>query len=275
MKLIADSGSTKVSWRAIPTDGPVIEIETEGINPVFAEDGQIVETLSSVKDRTGMADEIHFYGAGVIGDSEIRLRKCLEAVFPGAEIETASDIVAAARALCGRRKGIACILGTGSNTCLYDGSRIIGHVNAGGFILGDEGSGGDLGKALISDFVKGVMPPELSDELAGRYGLDYLTVVKKVYREAYPSRFLASFAPFISEHRDLPYIQQLCRGRFTAFLERNILQYPDARQLPISFTGSVAYYFRDELEKAVEACGLTMGRVVRGPIDALVEYHSN
>lgn len=205
MQLIADSGSTKVDWRAIFDSGEVKSISTEGINPVFMDDDRIIgifkEHLLPVvgKDVTGEdVEKIWFYGAGVVGD-EIRekLNRCFKAVFPGSECFTASDVLAAARALCGRSSGIACILGTGSNSCFYDGEDVVKNVRAGGFILGDEASGAYLGKRLVSDFIKGLLPEAIENEFIKRYNLDYPSIVQKVYREQLPSRFLASFSPFI------------------------------------------------------------------------------
>ena len=212
MQLIADSGSTKVSWRAILDDGSVRAIETVGINPVFMEDAEIESILTEklVPEIGTKVDAIFFYGAGMVGgEISAKLERCFGKVFPGSTCEAASDVLAAARALCGHKPGIACILGTGSNSCFYDGEGIAENVRAGGFILGDEASGAYLGKRLISDFIKGLLPAPVENAFKKRYGLDYMTIVQKVYREPMPSRFLASFSPFIAEFRNHPHIANL------------------------------------------------------------------
>ena len=277
MQLIADSGSTKVSWRAICDDGSVKSIETVGINPVFMEDAEIESILTEklVPEIGTKVDAIFFYGAGMVGgEISAKLERCFGKVFPGSTCEAASDVLAAARALCGHKPGIACILGTGSNSCFYDGEGIAQNVRAGGFILGDEASGAYLGKRLISDFIKGLLPPPIEKEFAKRYGLDYMAIVQKVYREPMPSRFLASFSPFIAEFKNHPHIANLLKSSFEEFLRRNIIHY-DYKKYPVNFVGSVAYYYKDILEKAVAAAGMRMGIILKAPIDGLVEYHKN
>lgn len=277
MQLIADSGSTKVSWRAVGDDGSVRAIETEGINPVFLEDAAIEAVLNEklVPVIGTKVAAIYFYGAGVVaGEPTDRLHRCFGKVFPGATVETVSDVLAAARALCGHKPGIACILGTGSNSCFFDGEGIADNVKAGGFILGDEASGAYLGKRLISDFIKGLLPVPIENAFNKRYGLDYPTIVQKVYREPMPSRFLASFSPFIAEYRNHPYMANLLKSSFEEFLRRNVAHY-DYKKYPVNFVGSVAYYYKDILDKAVAASGMRMGTVLQAPIDGLVSYHKN
>ena len=277
MQLIADSGSTKVSWRAICDDGSVKAIETVGINPVFMEDADIEKILNEelVPVIGSKVDQIFFYGAGIVGgEISAKLERCCGRVFPGSTCEAASDVLAAARALCGHKPGIACILGTGSNSCFYDGEGIAQNVRAGGFILGDEASGAYLGKRLISDFIKGLLPAPIENEFNKRYGLDYLAIVQKVYREPMPSRFLASFSPFIAEFKNHPHMANLLKSSFEEFLRRNIVHY-DYRKYPVNFVGSVAFYYKDILEKAVNAAGMRMGIILKAPIDGLVEYHKN
>ena len=277
MQLIADSGSTKVSWRAILDDGSVRAIETVGINPVFMEDAEIESILTEklVPEIGTKVDAIFFYGAGMVGgEISAKLERCFGKVFPGSTCEAASDVLAAARALCGHKPGIACILGTGSNSCFYDGEGIAENVRAGGFILGDEASGAYLGKRLISDFIKGLLPAPVENAFKKRYGLDYMAIVQKVYREPMPSRFLASFSPFIAEFRNHPHIANLLKSSFEEFLRRNIIHY-DYQKYPVNFVGSIAYYYKDILEKAVNASGMRMGTVLQGPIDGLVDYHKN
>lgn len=275
MQLIADSGSTKVDWRAIKEDGSVIEISTEGINPVFQTREQILDIFNTklVPVLGNGVKEIYFYGAGVVSPEVCgALSGYFKEVFPESECFAASDVLAAARALCGHKPGIACILGTGSNSCMYDGKEIVKNVRAGGFILGDEASGGYLGKRLISDFIKGLLPKEIEDVFVERYGLDYMAIVQKVYRESLPSRFLASFSPFLNEFKEHPYIHNLLRSSFDEFFKRNIVHY-DYQNNEVNFVGSIAYYYRPIIEESAAAQGMKVGKIIKSPIDGLVEYH--
>ena len=274
--LIADSGSTGVDWRLIG-EGTTVTATTQGINPVFMDRDAMIrvlreELLPQLGEQQPIA-RICFYGAGIVSE-EVSFRVCdaLQEVFPDATGEAASDLLAAARALCGTKPGIACILGTGSNSCFYDGAQIVSNVRAGGFILGDEASGAWFGKQLLSDYVKGLLPQNLTDELVRRFGIDYPTIVQKVYREPLPSRYLASFAPFIEEHGNHPYIKNLLRNGFDAFLLRNVAQY-DYRRYPVHFTGSVAWHFRELLGRCLTAAGMRQGTIVQRPIESLTEYH--
>ncbi|MBS7385190.1 MAG: ATPase [Candidatus Egerieousia sp.] len=275
MQLIADSGSTKVDWRAIKDDGSIVEISTEGINPVFITPEEIVKILSQkLLPVIGPGvKNVYFYGAGVVSPQLIAtLSESFKKVFPESETFAASDVLAAARALCGHNPGIACIMGTGSNSCFYDGENIAKNVRAGGFILGDEASGGVLGKKLISDFIKGLLPAHIQAEFDKRYDLDYMKVVEKVYKQPMPSRFLASFAPFINEFIADPYMENLVNTSFDEFFKRNISQY-DYKNHTVNFVGSIAFYFKDKLVAAAERNGMKVGRVLKTPIEGLVEYH--
>lgn len=275
MILIADSGATKVDWRCIRPDGSMVEIQTEGINAVFMTSEQIVDLLrTQLLPQLGPdVKEVYFYAAGVVSaELSKNLAECFDAVFPGCSCVAESDILAAARALCGNKPGIACILGTGANTCFYDGEKVTKNVRAGGFILGDDGSGAVIGKHFISDFVKGLLPKEIEDEFVKRYGYEYKDIVQKVYREALPSRFLASFSPFINEFRSHPHIAKLLRRCFDDFFERNIAQYDYANN-SVNLVGSVAHYYRDILEESAAAHGMKIGRIMKSPITGLVEYH--
>lgn len=275
MQLIADSGSTKVDWRAIKDDGSIVEISTEGINPVFITPEEIVKILSQkLLPVIGPGvKNVYFYGAGVVSPQLIAtLSESFKKVFPESETFAASDVLAAARALCGHNPGIACIMGTGSNSCFYDGENIAKNVRAGGFILGDEASGGVLGKKLISDFIKGLLPAHIKAEFDKRYDLDYMKVVEKVYKQPMPSRFLASFAPFINEFIADPYMENLVNTSFDEFFKRNISQY-DYKNHTVNFVGSIAFYFKDKLVAAAERNGMKVGRVLKTPIEGLVEYH--
>ncbi len=277
IQLIADSGSTKVDWRALMPDGTVKAIYTEGINPVFQTAEYIIEIFRKklLPELGSGVTDVYFYGAGVLSAEISRtLSNCFKSVFPNSICHAASDVLAAARALCGHRAGIACIMGTGSNTCFYDGKDVVKNVRAGGFILGDEASGGVLGKKLLSDFIKGLLPEEIEKEFVKRYGLDYPKIVEKVYKQPLPSRFLASFSPFINEFRSHPHINNLLRTSFEEFFTRNIYSY-DYKNYDVNLVGSIAYYYEDILKDVAALKGVRIGKILQAPIEGLVEYHKN
>lgn len=279
MILIADSGSTKTDWRAVNRFGSVKGISTEGINPVFMEEKQIVDILKkklapAIAESDEKLEAIYFYGAGVIDDERAALIcKALKKVFKDAACEAASDLLAAARGLCGHQEGIACIIGTGSNSCFFDGEQIVSNVKAGGFILGDEAGGAWIGKKLLSDYIKGLLPTAIRDKFEKTFGLDYSSIVSKVYRESMPGAFLASFAPFLADFNNHPYVKSLLKEGFESFLSRNVMQY-DWKNREINFTGSIAFYFKEALVRALVAGGMKPGRIVRKPMDGLIKYHT-
>lgn len=275
MQLIADSGSTKVDWKAIKENDDIVSISTEGLNPVFVSK-EFISNVLREKLLPIIGDdvtEIFFYGAGVVSPEHINtMSLAFKDVFPKSVCYAASDLLAAARALCGHKPGIACIMGTGGNTCFYDGNDIVKNVRAGGFILGDEASGGNLGKRLISDFIKGLLPKEVESEFISRYNLDYIKIVERVYKQPMPNKFLASFAPFINEFRDNPHIKNIVIESFDDFFKRNISQY-DYNNYPVNVVGSIAYYFSDFLNESAEKFGASVGKILKSPIDGLVDYH--
>ncbi len=275
MLLIADSGATKVDWRALTDKGEVKEIATEGINPVFLSKERIVEILKNelLPIIGPNVRQVFFYGAGVVSPEIIGgLQTCFKEVFPKSNCTAESDMLAAARALCGHKAGIASILGTGSNSCFYDGMGIVKNVRAGGFILGDEASGAYLGKRFLSDFIKGLLPKEIEEEFVKRFDLDYIKIVQKVYREPVPSKFLASFSPFIFEYREDPHVRRMLLSSFDEFLSRNIVHY-DYMNYPLNFVGSVAFHYRDILEESIRRKGMKLGKILKSPISGLVDYH--
>ena len=276
MKLIADAGSTKTDW--IVTNNSLItkQIKTKGINPFYQTESDIIQLISTeIKSQIDEIEinEIYFYGAGCTTEKQPIVANALKASFTNAKIEVDSDLLAAARALCGHSEGIACILGTGSNSCLYDGKNIIQNTSPLGFILGDEGSGAYLGKTLVSDFLKRQMPDNIADLFANKYRLTTKEAVENVYRQPLPNRYLAQFTPFLSENIAEPYCYNLVFDSFIAFFARNIVHYPDFRTLPIAFTGSVAYHFADVLEVAAYDFGLNFSHIAQAPIDGLAEFH--
>lgn len=277
MRLIADSGSTKVAWRAIHSNGLVQEITTAGINPFFQTEEQIINELNEhlLPHIGAEVNEIHFYGAGVSTPDQVKtLQSCFNAIFPNATTSAYTDLLAAARALCGNKPGIAGILGTGANSCFYDGKEIIDNVPACGFILGDEGSGAVLGKKLISDYFKRQLPADIKALFDQKYNLTYGNIVAKVYKEPFPNRYLATFSLFINENKSHPYIANLLRVSFEEFFTRNIMHY-DYQNYPVNLVGSVAYHYSDILTEVANKLGIKIGVIIQSPIDGLANYHKS
>ncbi len=277
MNLIADSGSTKTAWCLSYGNQIFKQFETAGINPFFQTEDEIKAQLEDALLPQIVGDSvenIYFYGAGCADPMKNKaLEELLKSVVGSNAAFVASDMLGAARGLLGKDRGIACILGTGANSGVYDGENLIKGVYAGGYILGDEGSGGVLGKLLISDWVKKQMPQDIYDALTEEYGLTYLGIVDRVYKQPFPNRWLAQFTKFMSAHRDSAYVHALLVGAFKAFFERNIKQYEEWAELEVGFIGSIAYYFNAELREAADACGIKLGKVMQNPIPGLVEYH--
>jgi glucosamine kinase len=276
MKLIADSGSTTTAWKLIENSGEVKNIQTSGINPFFRTEEDIFQELSQLlSPETGTdIQEIFFYGAGIINaEKGDIIRRALIRIYPEAVIETHSDVLAAARALFGNRPGIACILGTGSNVCLYDGEKITGGVSPLGFILGDEGSGAVMGRKLLGDYFKEVMPIRLREKFAGRFNLTREEVLNRVYRAEKPNQFLAQFVPFLSEHADSAYCHEFVQHNFMEFFERNVSKLPNYTKYSIGFVGSVAYFFSQILGNTASYFGFEAITILKEPIEGLERYH--
>ena len=277
MNLIADSGSTKTAWCLSCGNQIIKQFETAGINPFFQTEEEIIAQLKETllpQIVCNDVENVYFYGAGCADPVKNNaLGEVLKSVIGAKTAFVASDMLGAARGLLGRERGIACILGTGANSGVYDGEALVKGVYAGGYILGDEGSGGVLGKLLISDWVKKQMPQDIYDALTEEYGLTYLDIVDRVYKQPFPNRWLAQFTKFMSARRENEYIHNLLVGAFKAFFERNIKQYEEWKELEVGFIGSIAFYFNAELREAAEMCGIKLGKVMQNPIDGLVEYH--
>ncbi|MCL1973381.1 MAG: ATPase, partial [Bacteroidetes bacterium] len=271
-----DSGSTKVAWRVVHPDGSIQKISTSGINPVFLSHREICAILEELRAAfKGEVGFIHFYAAGVTGPQmEEYMQECFQQVFPKAVSTADSDMVAAARALCGNKPGIACILGTGSNSCFYDGQEIMpGKVPAGGFILGDEGGGAVLGRKLLSDFIKRQLPPEIERAFKTQFpDLDINLIIQKVYREPIPGRFLASFSPFLHEYSHNQHINNLLHHSFAEFFSRNVAQY-EYKHYPVNMVGSIAHYYQDIIGEEAQRQGMTIGKILKTPIEGLLAYH--
>ena len=268
--LIADSGSTKTSWLAINTDGSRTEFETAGINPIRDSKEGIEAILSTITIKHSPY-VLNFYGAGCLPPYSDSLHTLLQQHFPNTEICVESDLLGAAHALCGKEEGIACILGTGSNSCLYNGLQIVDNVSPLGYILGDEGSGAVLGRNLVGDLLKGQMNERLLKAFNSETGLTRADIIQKVYRETQPNRFLASLVPFLDRHREEEEIHQFLIANYRSFFRRNVVHY-NRSDIPVSFVGGVAFTFQNELAEAARLEGFIIGRVLKRPIEAIADF---
>lgn len=280
MILIADCGSTKIDW-CVVNDGKVVEqIFTSGINALLMTEEQIRETLAAElteKVKGYAIESVYYYGAGCLFDDICANVRCAIAhnVPTAKTIEVHSDLLAAARALCGQNEGIACILGTGSNSCYYNGKEIVDNVSPLGYILGDEGSGAVLGKLLVGDVLKNQLPKELCEKFLAEYDLDRQKIIEGVYKKPAANRFLASLSPFLIKNIEEPAIHRLVLNAFKSFFVRNIENYSNYKSMPVSFVGSVAFYYKDVLAEAAKALDITIGTIIKSPMEGLVKYHSN
>ena len=276
MILIADSGSTKTDWRVIDDKGVIGQAQTAGINPYYQSVQEITEVLQdSLKPQIqSPVEKVYFYGAGCNNqDKNNLISQAIQAVFGEVSTSVNSDLLAVARGLCGHDAGIACILGTGSNSCYYDGEKIADHIPPWGTWLGDEGSGSVLGRELVIRYLNQELPVNLQQAFTKRYPDIRETVLDHVYRKPYPNRYLGNFSKFLFHHLNDPFVYQLIYSGFQLFLERKVLKYQKAVELPVHFCGSIGFYFNTVLRKAAVDKGLTVKNIVENPIAGLTLYH--
>ncbi len=280
MILIADSGSTKIEWCVLDKGKVVAQVFTVGMNAVMLTKEEMSETIKKelVPHLRGMdIDEVYYYGAGCLFDDICNnVREAIKENIPSAcNIMVDTDLLAAARAVCGNKPGIACILGTGSNSCYYDGEKIVENVSPLGYILGDEGSGAVLGKLLVGDILKRQMPQYLVDKFMKQYNLTPQIIIENVYRKPGANRFLASLSPFLAENIEEPSVHRLVLNAFKSFFVRNVENYNGYKELPVNFIGSIAYNYKDVLDEAAKALYITIGKIIKSPMEGLIKYHSN
>lgn len=267
MRIIVESGATKADWCAISDNGQVTRIQTEGMNVAVmsqdAVDSIIAKALPQLNPEGEEVKKIHFFAAGLISEES------------RGNVEFASDLTAAARSVCGHEKGIAAILGTGSNSCLFDGEKVVRNIRPGGFILGDEGGANNLGKAFLADHIKGLVPKDLDEAFSQAFEADYLTIVKNVYKGENPTRYLGSFAPWIVNHYDdSEYVRDLVENNFRNFFRRTILRY-DAPDCPVGVVGGFGHACAPVLRKVASEFGLEISSIIATPIDGLIRYYEN
>ena len=321
MILIADSGSTKVHWCLVTASGQCSDVFTDGINPLFQTcdamrnsiSNQLLPKISSLL-WAGTLTHVFFYGAGCTPEKKVYVQRALEGVFKKAEVQVESDMLGAARGLLGHQPGVACILGTGSGSCYYDGEKIAWSVPSLGYILGDEGSAAVLGKRLVGDLLKNQMGQrndglmndglmndglmngglvDLKELFFEEYETSMAEIIEKVYRQPFPNRYLAGLSRFCADHMDDPRIHDLVYDHFVQFIRRNLVQYFEKNDQMVNdkmvngqmvngqmvnavgFVGSVAYYYKPILEEAMAAEGIALGIVLQDPIEGLKEYHKD
>lgn len=276
VKLIADSGSTKCEW-VLLTATKKRKIFTQGISPYFLSEEQVLtilqkELMRKIKDV--VVDEIYFYGTGLGNPSNVVfIKKILKKLFPAAKLEANTDLLAAARAVCGKEKGIACILGTGSNSCYYNGKKIVKNSPGLGFILGDEGSGAYLGKKVIQHFLYNTFDEDLMLRFNKQFETTASEILERVYKGQQPNRYLASFAIFLADNRGHYMIENIIEDGLNDFFFTHLNKYRESWLYPINFVGSVAFGCRDVLKELCKTYELELGNIMKQPMDGLVKYH--
>ncbi len=278
MILIADSGSTKTDWRILDQNEVIVQTQTVGFNPYYQDADSIANELKAnlLPLSTKEVKQVFYYGTGVTNEEKAGvIKEAILQVFPTCgHIEAQSDVVGAARAACGRSAGIACILGTGSNSIYFDGEKTDFQIPPLGFWLGDEGSGGHLGKTLLLSYLHKEMPLEIRAKFEQKFGImDRLTVLENAYHKPFPNRYFASFSKFLFDNLEDDFCRNLVENCFEQFFQKYILKYPMCHETTVNFVGSVAFYYKDLLIKVVDNQGIKVGKILKSPIDGLVEFH--
>jgi len=276
MILIADSGSTKTEWRVVDGGKAGKSYISSGINPFFVTGEEIVALLGKEMPemKGSRVNRIYFYGTGVSNASKAEIvRGALSAYFRTDDLFIGSDLLGAARSLCQSEPGIACIIGTGSNSCYYDGKSIVSNVSPLGYILGDEGGGAVIGRKLVAGVLKKQLPGIVIENFFKTWSYTPAEILDNVYNMPFPNRFLGQFTRFIADNIHVPELQGMITSSFDEFITRNVLSYPEARKYPVHFTGSIAYHFRPFLEELLHKYRLQPGIFTLTPMENLVRYH--
>jgi N-acetylglucosamine kinase-like BadF-type ATPase len=276
-QLIADSGATKCEW-CLVDGGKSNTILTTGISPYFLNEAQIVELLTRdlLPQLNGATvQEVHYYGTGLGNPNNVKIMlKALKKVFADARIKADTDLLAAARALCGESKGIACILGTGSNSCFYNGKKIVKNTPSLGYVLGDEGSGAYLGKKVLQYYLYRTFDDDLEARFDAQFVTTQMEVLENVYNKPFPNRYLATFTAFLSANRGHYMVENILEDGLSDFFYNQLYKYSESWTLPINFVGGVAFAFKDVLQELCNSHELQMGVVLQKPMDGLVTYHA-
>ena len=276
-KLISDCGATKAEWRI--TDGRRSKtVITQGISPYFLDTQQIVAVLETELKpalRRRSIDEIYYYGTGCANPNNVRsVKAALKKLFPEARAEVNHDLMAAARALCGKNKGIACILGTGSNSCYYDGKKIVRNSPGLGYVLGDEGSGAYLGRRVLQYYLYNTFDEEMRARFDAAYVTTPAEILENVYKKPMPNRYLAGFARFLADNRGHYMVENIIEDGLNDFFFNHLCKYRETWTMPVHFAGSVAFGFKDVLQQLCNCYEFELGNVMKNPMEGLVRYHS-
>lgn len=277
IKLIADSGATKAEW-CLLINGKRKTIITQGFSPYFLNTEQIVDLLlKELKPelKNIKVDEVFYYGTGCSNPANAKsVQKAIKKVFVNAKTDVQHDLMAAARALCGRKKGIACILGTGSNSCYYNGKKIVKNSPGLGYVLGDEGSGAFLGKKVVQYYLYDTFDEELRGRFNATYNTTAAEILENVYKKPLPNRYLAGFTKFLADNRDHFMIENIIEDGLNDFFFTHLCKYKEVWNMPVNFAGSVAFGFKDVLQQLCNSYEFELGSVMKNPMEGLVEYHS-
>lgn len=274
--LIAESGSTKTDWHLHRDDKKPIKVKTTGINPYLQTSFDINSLLShELKLKKYQPEEIYFYGAGAgSAENQAELKTILQAFFRPRKIEVHGDMMAAARSMCGKEKGVVCILGTGSNSCYYDGKTMKAQVASLGYIAGDEGGGNHMGKRVLRYYAYNTFDAELKEAFEEHFGSDLNEIINRLYKKPFPNRYLATFTQLLAEHRGHYMVENIIEDSINEFFHHHVLKYRESWKHPIHFTGSIANEFKDVIATFCDNAGLTLGKVVKSPLKGLIDFHT-
>jgi N-acetylglucosamine kinase-like BadF-type ATPase len=284
-QVLADSGSTKTDWVLLHGDQELATVNTQGLNPYYTTQEEIIQVVQFEVLNVfapfldgNQVDVVHFYGAGCSVIQQVEsVKQSLLVAFPVKEVNVYHDMLGAARAVCQQSEGLVCILGTGSNSCFYDGQKIAMSRPAPGFILGDEGGGTYLGKTLLRDYIYGNMSDDLKCYIERELSLSVPDIYENIYKRQLPNRYLASFAVFIKQELTADYASYfypMVEQSFQSFFDCHVLRYDNAHATPLHAIGSIAYYFHDILERVASNNGCNLGKIIKTPMEGLIEYHS-
>ena len=275
MRLIIDAGSTKMEWILMEGNEVKSRFTTEGFNPNYSDRQCLVETCHGAS-LPNEIQSIYYYGTGCGNEQNCQtIKEVFQSRFPHAEIHVTHDLMAACHAALGHESGIACILGTGSNACLYDGERITEKAVSLGYLVGDEGSGMHIGREVVRAYFYGFMPEELRMRFEVEYHLDLKAFVQRLYHEGQPSKYLATFAKFAGENQAHPFMHDLVKRCFNAFIEVFVIRDNASSSLKVSFIGSVAFHFQDILKESLADYGLAIGEIMQAPAEGLIRYYQS
>lgn len=277
MIVVADSGSTKTDWRLVISENKIEQFQSIGLNPNFHDETSVLEAIEQtfvMDDQNREVEAVFFYGAGCSTEqAKYLIKDQLQKVFVNAIVEVAHDILAAARASCGHQAGLAAILGTGSNCCVFDGNEVVASFPSGGYSIGDEGGGVHIGKRILKAYIEEYMPQPLRERFDFRYQLSLDEIIENLYKKPNPNRFMASFSHFAFQHKEDSFVTKELLQVFEDFFEQKVLRFEQAKGLPLNIVGSIAFYFNEYIRTVAESKGVIIGTILEKPIAGLSLYH--